>query len=50
MTHWFVFCVDFRPERRSREISAPISFSHVAHMGPDQVYPTSIPIPTHGQQ
>ncbi|XP_061167122.1 serine/threonine-protein kinase MRCK alpha-like isoform X2 [Saccostrea echinata] len=26
------------PERRSREISAPMSFSHVAHMGPDQVF------------
>ncbi|KAK3093861.1 hypothetical protein FSP39_021152 [Pinctada imbricata] len=25
------------PERRSREISAPLTFSHVAHMGPDQV-------------
>ncbi|XP_069117855.1 serine/threonine-protein kinase MRCK alpha-like isoform X2 [Argopecten irradians] len=40
------------PERRSREISAPISFSHVAHMGPDQVFSSSIPIPvtvTHGQ-
>ncbi|KAJ8309235.1 hypothetical protein KUTeg_014109 [Tegillarca granosa] len=30
-----------RSERRSREISAPLSFSHVAHMGPDQVYPTT---------
>ncbi|XP_078315965.1 serine/threonine-protein kinase MRCK alpha-like isoform X3 [Crassostrea virginica] len=29
------------PERRSREISAPMSFSHVAHMGPDQVFATT---------
>lgn len=27
-------------ERRSRDISAPFSFSHVAHMRPDQVTPT----------
>lgn len=27
-------------ERRSRDISAPFSFSHVAHMRPDQVIPT----------
>ncbi|XP_052697457.1 serine/threonine-protein kinase MRCK alpha-like isoform X3 [Crassostrea angulata] len=35
------------PERRSREISAPMSFSHVAHMGPDQVFAgTTHSIPT----
>ncbi|CAC5362230.1 CDC42BP [Mytilus coruscus] len=30
-------------ERRSREISGPLTFSHVAHMGPDSFH-TSIPV------
>ncbi|XP_076464041.1 serine/threonine-protein kinase MRCK alpha-like isoform X3 [Babylonia areolata] len=29
-----------KPDRRSREISGPLSFSHVAHVGPDQIMPT----------
>ncbi|KAL8615672.1 hypothetical protein ACOMHN_034822 [Nucella lapillus] len=28
-----------KPDRRSREISGPLSFSHVAHVGPDQIMP-----------
>ncbi|XP_048738047.2 serine/threonine-protein kinase MRCK alpha-like isoform X4 [Ostrea edulis] len=41
------------PERRSREISAPMSFSHVAHMGPDQVFAStthSVPVATQSER
>lgn len=37
-----------RAERKSRVISAPTNFSHVAHMGPDQGLQVLIDLPTAG--
>ena len=39
------FCIISRSERKSRLISGPTNFSHIAHMGPDQSMQVLIDLP-----